>query len=116
LVTKLEGIRRCHRQRLDHLLAARQDVQDDIGGVDAAIERFPAGSLDGGQTIGQNSRENSDHLAVTIVGIGELAPDPRQACRQDPVLERGAIAQRAGLAGEHRHIVPRIVDRLATAK
>jgi hypothetical protein len=49
--------------------------------VDAAIDRFPTGGLDGGQTVRQNSGENSNHLAVAIVGIGKLAPDPRQACR-----------------------------------
>lgn len=115
-MTKLQGIRGCDRQRRDHLAAAGQDVQDDVGGVDAGIERFPAGGLDGGQTIGQDSRENGNHLAVTIVGSGQLAPDPRQTCRQHPVFERGAITEGSGLAGEHRHIVPRIVDRLATAK
>src|SRR3954466_13458281 len=34
----------------------------------------------------------------------------------EPVLERGAVAQGAGLPGEHRHVMPGIIDCLAAAE
>ena len=53
-----------------------------------------------------------DHLAIAVVDAGELAPDPVDAGGQHPVLEGRAIPQGAGLAGQHRHVVPGIEDRL----
>ena len=57
-----------------------------------------------------------DHLPVAVVGTGELAPHAVQRRRQHPVLERRAVAQSAGLARQNRHVMPGIVDRLATAE
>src|SRR6266436_6164785 len=61
--------------------------------------------LSGGGRIGRNRRS-----------VLQLAPNTLQADRQQPVFERGAVAQRTGLLGEHRHVVPGIVDRFATAE
>src|SRR5262249_48022214 len=50
---------------------------------------------------------------IAVVRALQLASDPLQAGWQQPVLEGGAIAQRTGFAGKHRHVMPGIVDRLA---
>jgi hypothetical protein len=55
-------------------------------------------------------------LAVAVVGALQHAPHALQAGWQEPVLERRAISERARLPGEHRHVMPRVVDRRATAK
>src|SRR4051812_9933324 len=55
------------------------------------------------------------HLAIAIVGPGEFASHPLQCGRQHPVHERRTVAQRARLAGQNRHVMPWIVDRLAPA-
>ena len=79
-------------------------------------ERLGAGGLDRRQPVGQHRGEDVDHLPIAVVGAGELAPHPLQRGRQHPVLERRAVAQGAGLAGQHRHVMPGIVDRLAAAE
>ena len=78
--------------------------------MDALGQRLRAGRLDRRQPIGQHGGQNLDHLPVAIVGAGELATDAIQRRRQHPVLERRAIAQRAGLSRQHRHIMPGIVS------
>jgi hypothetical protein len=95
---------------------AGQDVENDIGGMNAVSERLGAGRFDRRQTIRQYRVEDVDHLPIAIVGAGELASDPLDRSRQHPVLEGSTVAQGAGLAHQHRHIVPGIVDRLAAAK
>src|SRR4029077_236544 len=57
-----------------------------------------------------------DHLSIAIVDTGELAPYTFHRGRQHPVLEGRAVAQGAGFADEHRHVMPGIVDRLTTAE
>ena len=75
-----------------------------------------AGGFDRRQSIGQHGGQDGDHLAIAVIGPGELAPHPLQRRRQHPVLERRAVAQRAGLAGQNRHVMPGIVDRLAASE
>src|SRR6202047_1608049 len=43
-------------------------------------------------------------------------PHALQAGRQQPSLEGGSVAQCAGLSGEHRHVMPGIVNCRAAAK
>ena len=81
----------------------------------ALIHRLRAGGFDRCQPIGQHGRQDGYHLPVTIIGSGEPSPHPLQRGRQDPVSERCTITQRARLAGQHRHVMPRIIDRLAPA-
>ena len=73
------------------LAAPGEDVEDHVGRVDALAQRLLAGGLDRGQAVAQNGGEDVDHLAVAIVGAGELAPDPLEPGRQHPVLERRAV-------------------------
>lgn len=70
----------------------RQNVDDNRGGVDALIEGFSAGGLNGSQAIIGNAAEDLNHLAVTVVAALQLAADPGQGGWQHPVPERGAIA------------------------
>jgi len=111
-----QRVRGQDRRRRPRIAAPRQDVEDDIGGMDAVGERFGAGRLHGSQTIGEHGGKHLHHLAIAVVRALQLAPNTLQAGRQQPVFERSAVAQRAGLPGEHRHVVPGIVDRLATAE
>jgi len=115
-MTKFQGIRRRDGKRLNDLSLARQDVQDDVGRVDAFIQGFRAGSFDCRQTIAENRGQDLDHLPVAIVAPTEFVPDPGQAGRQHPILERGAITKGTGFTSEHWHIVPRIVDCLIVAE
>ena len=84
--------------------------------MDAAGERLGAGRLDRLQPVLSTAVRIVDELAVAVVEAPQLAPHLLQAGRQHPVLERCAVAQRAGLAGQHRQVVPGIVDRLAAAE
>ena len=83
-----------------------QDIEHDIGGMDAVTERFGTGRFHRGQTVSQHRVEDVDHLPIVIVGAGKLAPDPLDRGRQHPVFEGRTVAQGAGFAGEHRHIMP----------
>src|SRR5437879_10118514 len=84
--------------------------------MDAVGEGFGAGRLDSRRAVGQHRRQHLDHLAVAIIRALQLTPYALQAGRQEPVLEGSAVTQCAGLPGEHRHVMPRIVDRLAAAE
>ena len=66
--------------------------------------------------VSQHRLEDVDHLPIAIIGAGKPAPDPPDCGWQYPVLEGSAIAQGAGFACQHRHIVPEIVGRLAASK
>ena len=108
--------RREDRGRRAGIALAGEDVEDDVGGVDAVGDRLGAGGLDRRQPVGEHRGEDVDHLPIAVVGAGELAPHALHRGRQHPVLEGRAVAQGAGLAGEHRHVMPRVVDRLAAAE
>jgi len=77
------------RQR--RLAPPSEDVEDDIGGMDALSQGLSAGGFDGGQAVAEHSGENLHHLPVAIVAAGELAPYALKAGRQHPILERSSI-------------------------
>ena len=104
------------RDRRAGIALAGEDVENDIGGMNAVGDRFRTSRLDRRQPVGEHRGENVDHLTIAIVDAGELAPHALHRGRQYPVFEGRTVAQRTRLAGEHRHVVPRIVDRPATAK
>src|SRR6516162_562651 len=85
-------------------------------GVDAVGNGLTAGRLDRRQPVGQHCGKNVDHLPIAVVGSGEFAPHALDRGRQHPIFEGRPVAQGAGLAGEHRDIMPGVVDRLAAAK
>jgi transposase len=98
------------------LSLSSQDVEHDIGGMDAVSDRLSAGGLDCWQSVGQHRIEDVDHLAIAIVSTGELAPYTLDRRGQYPILEGSAIAQSTGFAHQYRHVVPRVVNRLAAAE
>jgi hypothetical protein len=57
------------RRRRPGVAMPRQDVENDVGGMDAVGEGFGAGRLDSRQAVGQHRRQHLDHLAA-------LAPRP----------------------------------------
>ena len=58
----------CEQQgRWRGVALAGEDVDDDRRGMDAVIERFLAGSLNGCEAIGGNASEYGDHLPITII-------------------------------------------------
>ena len=71
-----------------------------------------AGGLDRIKSIGRHRAQDADHLAITIGVMAEASPYPLDRGRKRPVLERRAIAQRAGLPRQYRYVMPGIIDRL----
>src|SRR5205807_6102602 len=57
-----------------------------------------------------------DELAIAVVVAGQPPPDLRQRRRQIPVAERVAVAQRPGLSGQHRQVMPGVVGGLAASE
>ena len=81
--------------------------------MDALIYSFPAGGFDSLQPVIGHAAQDLDHLPVAVIAALQLAPDRGHGGWQHPVLERGPIAQCARFACQNRHIVPRVIDRLA---
>ena len=80
----------------------------------SAIACAQAASTAGNPSV-RHRGQDGDHLPIAIVGTGEPTPHAFQCGGQDPVPEWCPIAQCAGLAGQHRHVMPWVVDRLAPA-
>jgi len=70
--------------RRRRITLAGQDVEHDIGGMNAVSDRLGAGCFDGRQAVGQNALRMSDHLTIAIVGTGELAPYTFDRSRKHP--------------------------------
>ena len=51
-----------------------QDIENDIGGMDAVTERFGTGRFHRGQTVSQHRVEDVDHLSIAVIDAGKLAP------------------------------------------
>lgn len=85
-------------------------------GMDALIHGLSAGRLGSLQAVTRHAARDPDHMAVAIIAALQLAPDRGHGWWQDPVPERGTVAQHAGFGSQNRHIVPRIIDRLASAE
>jgi hypothetical protein len=88
-------------------VTTRQDVQNDTGGMDVVGQSLGAGGFDGVQAIGEHGPEDLDHLPVAAALSFELALHTAQGRWQIPVLERGPVAQCAGLARQDRDAIPR---------
>eukprot|EP01035_Chromulina_nebulosa_P027695 gene27696-biopygen17727 len=79
-----QGIRGHDCDRRSMIPLSRQDVDDDIGGMDALTQRLGAGALDRGKTVAQHGSEDVDHLPIAIIGFSQFAANPLDTCRQDP--------------------------------
>lgn len=65
------------------------------------LDRMPKSDL-----IRQHRRQVRYHLPVAVVSGFQPAPDPFHRRRQFPAPERCTVAERAGLAHQHRDVVP----------
>ena len=74
-----------------------EDVENDIGGMNAVSDRFRTSRLDRRQPVGEHRGEDVDHLPIAIVGVGELAPHALHRRRQHPVFEGRTVTQGASL-------------------
>jgi len=115
-VAQCQRIRGENGGRRPWIALAGQDVEDDIGGMNALPHGLGAGRIDGWQPVGEHGRQDVDHLPIAVMGAGKLAPDPFHPRRQHPVLERRAVPERPRLPGQDRHVMPGIVNRLAAAE
>jgi len=52
-----------------------QDVEHDIGGMNAVSDRLGTGRFDGRQAVAENRAEHVDHLTVAIMTAGQPPPD-----------------------------------------
>src|SRR3954464_6159082 len=95
---------------------AGEDVEDDVGGMDAVCDRFGTSRLYRRQSVGEHRGEDLAHLPIAVVAAGELAPHALHGGRQHPILEGCAVAQGAGLAGEHRDVMPGVIERIAATE
>jgi len=64
------------------------------------IERFPAGSLNGCETIGGNASEYGDHLPITVIDALQSLADLLHRGWQNPFAERSTVAQGTGFASK----------------
>src|SRR5690606_30815609 len=95
---------------------ASQNVDDDGSREHALIERLLAGRLDGGEPVQAYTFEDRHHLPVAVMHGLQPAAHFLHGGGQNPVVERSTIAQGSRLTGQDRHVMPGIIDRLATAE
>lgn len=76
LVLETQGIRRHNRADRRKVLLPGQDVDDDIGGMNAVCQGLGAGRIDREQSIRQHGGEDLHHLPVAIIAAAQFAPDP----------------------------------------
>lgn len=102
--------------RWSRITATHQGVEDDGSRANALIKRLLAGGLHGRDPVARHASEDGDHLPITGIDCLQSLADLHHHRRQHPVAERHAIAKSAGLAGQNRHIMPGIIDRLVAAE
>jgi len=69
---ELQRLGRLDRGDRSGIAAPRENVEDDVGGMDALGERLGAGGFDRRQPIGKHGGENLDHLPIAVVGAGAM--------------------------------------------
>lgn len=89
---------RCEKQwRWSWITAARQDVQDDVGRVDALSEGLGAGGIDRRKPFGQNRGEDVDHLAVSVISPCSLRRTFSSALGRTQSLNGAPLRRAPGL-------------------
>ncbi len=71
---QLQGVRREDGQRRPGIAAAREDVENDVGGMDALIHGLGAGGFDRRQPVIENRGEDFHHLPIAVGGAAVLEP------------------------------------------
>src|SRR5690606_19282492 len=112
LAGQAQRVRRGDGQRRWWLAMSGQDVQNDRCRRGAFGQGLDAGSLDGFQSIRWDHAQDLDHLTVTVRHAPQLTLDASYRRRQFPFLEGSAVSKGAGLAGQHRDVVQRVIDGL----
>ena len=113
LVAKLQTFGRrdgCRRRRL---ALPGEDVEYHVSAAGAALERLGTGRVHRLQPVLQHRREDPHELPVAVVAGRQPGSQAAERVGQLPALEGRAVAQRAGLARQDRHVMPRIVGDLA---
>ena len=113
---ELKRIRGVDGEGWGRITTPGEDVEDHIGRMDALGQRLGAGGFHGVQPVGEDRDEDVDHLAVTIIDTAQLPAHPLYRRGQFPFLERCAVPQSPRFAGQNRHVMPRIVNRLAPSE
>lgn len=93
-----------------------QDVQDHSCRRGAFVQGLGAGGFHRIRSVGRDHAQDLDHLPVAVWHLAQLALNAPDRWRQFPFLEGSAVPEGAGLAGQHRNIVQRIVDGLSRPK
>ena len=93
-----------------------EDIDDDRRGMDAVIERFATSGLDGLKAILRHAGQDLDHLPIAVIAALQLAPDRGHGGGQGPVPEGRTVAQRPRFARQNRHIMPRVINGLASSE
>ena len=93
----------CQRSRRENrgwrawITLAGEDVEDDVGGVDAVGDRLGAGGLNRGQSVGEHCGEDVDHLPIAVIDAGELAPHALHRGRNTQSLNGAPLRRAPGL-------------------
>jgi hypothetical protein len=101
-VQQRQRLGRRDRRRERRLAPAGENVENDVGGMDALAHRLGAGGLHGGQSIIEDGGQNLDHLAIAIVTAGELrrtrsiAPGNTQSLNGAPFRSAPGLRARTG--------------------
>lgn len=98
------------------LALSGEDIEHHVPADRAARQRLGASRFDGLQPIGHYSGQDTDHLPVAVTMRGEAAAHPLDAGWKLPALERRTIPQCPGLARQHRHIMPGVINGLVPPK
>jgi hypothetical protein len=72
VVAEPQSVGRHDRRRWSRIALTREDVDDDVGGMDALGQRLEARRVDCGQAVRKNRGEDFHHLPVAVVGPGML--------------------------------------------
>ena len=110
-MTQGQGLGGVDRRWRWRLAPPGQNGDDEIVAGGSGVEGFTDRVVDCVQAIDQHCRQHANKPSVGFVAAAELAPQSGQGRRQRPVQERRAVAQSAGLAGQHRQVMPGIIDR-----
>ena len=79
------------------LAPAGQDVEDDIGRVDALPQRLGAGGLDRRQAVAQHRAEDLDHLPVAVAAPASLRRTRSSAAGSTQSLNGAPLRSAPGL-------------------
>ena len=84
--------------------------------MNTLVERLATGRFDSQQAVDEHGGKDVDHLPVAIADACQSAPHPLDGSWQHPVFEWRPVAQGAGLPGQHRHVMPGVLERLAAGE